>query len=93
MEVEVFQDPVDPSRPFAVLVDSIEGVVRSFHRQCRDVEGLAAGRDGRDARGDEKANVAELTQFLHHRIDLLAARSLQIENGFCVIEDYHHLLR
>ena len=93
MEVELFQDLVGRIGPFAVLVDAIEGVTCSLHRQRRDVEGLAVGRDGGDAGCYAKANVIELTQLLHHRIYLLSVRSLRVENGFRVIEDNEHLFR
>ena len=64
MEVELFQDIVDQIGPFAVLVDPIECVTRSLHRQCRDVETLAVNRDNGGAGGDAKANVVELAQFV-----------------------------
>ena len=33
-------------------------------------------RDSGHAGGDVKTNVAELTQFIHYRVDLLCARPL-----------------
>ena len=93
MEIKSFQDVIDQIGPFAVLVDTVEGVARSVHRQCWDIESLAVGRDGGDAGGDTETDVAELTQLLHHVIDPLSIHSLWIKNGFRIIEDDEHLLR
>ena len=92
MEVELLQDAVDQIGPLAVLADPIERVASRLDRQRRDVQNLAVGRDREVARGDTKADVPGLSQFLHNVIDLLTACSLRIENGFGVIEDYDHLL-
>jgi hypothetical protein len=34
----------------------------------------------------------EPTQFIHHAVDLLGIRSLGVENGLGVVDDYEHLL-
>jgi hypothetical protein len=76
VEVKLFQDVVDSDRMFAVLVDAIERVACGLHRQCWDLEDLTVGRDGGDAGGDAKTDVAELSQLLHHGVDLPRARPL-----------------
>ena len=47
----------------------------------------------RDAGRDEEANVAELTQFLHHSKDFRLIRSSWIENGLSIVKDQEHFLR
>ena len=49
--------------------------------------------DGCDSGRDSKANVAEATQLLHHRVYLLGLGSLGVENRFGVIEEQDHLPR
>jgi hypothetical protein len=48
--------------------------------------------DGCDAGGDAETYCLELTQFLHHGVDLPSASSLWVENRFGIVEDYEHLL-
>ena len=48
--------------------------------------------DGGDAGRDEEANVAELTQFLHHTENLRRIRASWIENGFGVVKYQEHFL-
>jgi hypothetical protein len=52
VEVELVQDVVGGIGLFDVLVYAIERVACGIDRQCRDVEGLAVGGNGGDARGD-----------------------------------------
>ena len=92
VEVQLLQDVIDQIGSFAMLVDAIECVTCSLHRQCWDIESLAVRRDGGDTGGDAKTNVVEPTQFVHNGIDLLPARPLQIENGFGIVEGDEHLL-
>jgi hypothetical protein len=61
MEVESFQDVIDSIGLFAVLVDAIECVACSLHRQCWDFESFAVRGDGGDAGGDAETDVAELS--------------------------------
>jgi hypothetical protein len=42
--------------------------------------------------GDAKGYCLELTQFVHHGIDLPGTRLSRVENGLGVVEDYEHLL-
>ena len=92
MKVGPFQDMVDCIGLLAVLVNAIERVVSSVHRQRWDAEGLAVERDGGDARGDAQTNVVKPSEFIHISVNFLRARLLQTENGFCVVEDYDYLL-
>jgi len=92
MEVQLSQNLVDRVRPFAPLVDPVERLACRLHRQCWDLEYLAVGGDGGDARGNAKTDVAEPSQLVHNRADLLCTWPLGIENGFCIVEDYYHLL-
>jgi hypothetical protein len=72
MELKLFQDVVDRGGPLAVLVDAMERVACGLHRQYRYFERLAVRRDGGDAGGNEEANVAGSSQFVHVGIDLRA---------------------
>ena len=92
MEIKSFQDVVDQIGLFPMLVDTIERVAGGLHRQCRDLESLAIGRDGRNTGRDAKPNVVVATQLFHHAIDLLSIRSLWVEDGFRIVENYDHLL-
>ena len=51
-----------------------------------------AGRDNRDPGSDTEADLYQLTELLYHSVYLLRAGSPQIENGFCVVEDYEYVL-
>ena len=80
VEVESFKNGVDRTGPFVAVVDAIEGVAGSIHRQRGDVETFAIwGNDG-DTGGDAETNVTNLTQFLYHSIYLPAICSSWIEN-------------
>ena len=59
MEVELLQDAVDRIGLSVVPVGTIECGTRSLHRQRHHLESLAVSRDGGNARGDTKINVAE----------------------------------
>ena len=74
------------------LVYAIERVACRLNRQRRDLEGLAVGRNSRNAGSDPKPNIAELTQLLHHTVDLLSIRPLRIQDRLRVVEDYQDLL-
>ena len=50
-------------------------------------------RDDGYAGGDAKTNVTKPSQFVHGGINLLRGSALRIEDGFCIVEDYNHLLR
>ena len=76
-----------------MLVNPIECVACSLHRQRRNIERLIVERDGGYAGGDANTEVAESTQFLHHAVDLLGVCSLQIQNRLRDIKHYHHFLR
>jgi hypothetical protein len=45
-----------------------------------------------DTGSDAEAYGFELTQFIHHCVDLLVICSLRVKNGLGVVEDYEHLL-
>jgi len=92
MELEVFEDVVDRIGPFPVLVDTIERVTRSPHRQRRDFDGFAVGWDGGDARGNTKADIVDLAELLNCRVYLVRVGYLRIEDGFGIVEDYEHFL-
>ena len=53
---------------------------------------FAVSGDCCDAGSDTEAYGFEVTQFIHHRKDILAIRSLWVENGLGVVEDYEHIL-
>lgn len=91
MTVQFAQDIVDSIRAFAALVNSTEGIPRSFNRQCWNPESLAVGRDGGNPRGDAKADIAELAQFFYHSVDLLGIHPLGIEDRLRVVEYYEDL--
>ena len=76
-----------------MLVDAIECVACGLHRQCRDLDNLAARGDGGDARGNAKTDVAEPSQLIHSGVDLLRTHPLGVEDGFSIVEDHEHLLR
>ena len=76
---------------FVVMIYIIEGAACGLHWQCGDVKNLGVGRNGGDPGSDVKTNVVELTQFLHHGIELLGVYSLQVEDVFSTVEDYDHL--
>jgi len=78
--------------PCVVLVYMIESNTCGLDRQCRYVESPAVGRNSEDARGDEKPNVLEPTEFLHHSVDLQGVRPPRIKNGFRIIEHYENFL-
>ena len=69
MEVELLQDAVDQIGLSAVLVDAIEGVTRSLHRQHRDVNNLQGGKNSGDPGREAKTNVVELTELLDRRVN------------------------
>ena len=73
MEVQLSKDVVDRVRPFNTLVDPVERLACRLHRQCWDLENLAAGGDGGDAGGDANTDAVEPSQLIHNRADLLCA--------------------
>jgi hypothetical protein len=90
VEVELFEDVVDQIRPVAALVDPVECVACSLHRQCGYIEGFTAGRNGGDTRGDAEENVVEATQLVQRTVNLLGIFSLRVENRFNIVEDNEH---
>ena len=91
MEIELFQDAGDHTGAFAALVNPIEGIMCGFHRQCWNIQYLAVRRDGGDPGCDEEADIAQPAELLYHIVYLLSARSMRIEYGFGVVEDYEHV--
>ena len=53
---------------------------------------LAVSGDCSDAGCDAEAYGFELTEFVHHCVDLLVIWSLGVENGLGVVEDYEYVL-
>jgi len=62
------------------------------HWQCWDSQSFTVRRDGGDTRCDTNTDVVELTELLHHGIDLLATYSLRVKNGLCIVKDDKHFL-
>jgi len=93
MKVELLQDLVDEIGPFAVLVYSTEGVPCGLNQQRWYVERLAVRRNSGNPRSDAKADVVELTQPLHHSVDLLGIHPLGIKDRLRIVEDYEDLFR
>ena len=93
MAVELLEDVVDEIGPFTVLVYPIEGVACGLNWQRWYVKGLAVGRNSGNARSDAKADVVELTQLLHRRVDRLSICPSRIEDRLRIIEDYEDLPR
>ena len=59
-----------------LVIPSLECVTCGLLRQCWDFENLTTRGNGGYVGGDAKTDVAELTQFVHDRVDLLCARPL-----------------
>ena len=92
VEIQAKDKVVDDVRPPAVAVDAVEDVARRFRRQCRDFWTLAVVGNGGNTGSDAEGHGCELTQLVHHGVDLLGVGPLGVEDGLGVIEDYEHLL-
>jgi hypothetical protein len=92
MTVELLQDVIDRVGPFMALVYSVKRITGGLHRQCWDVESFAIRRDGGEAGRDAETHSLQSAELLHCVIYLLRVRSLRVENGFCIVQDYQHLL-
>ena len=93
MEVELLQDVVDQIRSTVMDVDAVERLACGLHRQGRNVDPLAVGRESGDPGSDAEADVAQLAELLDHSTYLLCVRSLRIEYRFRIVEDDEHILR
>ena len=93
VEVELCEDLVDLVWSLVVAVDAIEGLACGLDRQCRDVQAPAIWGYGRDAGCDDKTDIAELSQFLHHSIDLPFIGTMWVQNRLGIIEDNNHFFR
>ena len=92
MEIQSLEKVVDGIGPPATTVDAVEYVACGLHRQCGDLRALAVWGDCRDTGSDTDGYFFEMTQFVHHGIDLLDSRSFGVENRLGIVEDYEHLL-
>ena len=66
MKVQALEKVVDDPGPIDITVDAVENVAHSLRLQRGDFRPLAVWGDSGYAGGDTEANVAELTQLLHH---------------------------
>ena len=78
MELELLQDVIDRIRPLTPLVNSIEYITGSLHRQRRYVERLAIRRDGGYPGCDADTYPVQLTQFLYRAVYFLSVRPLWV---------------
>jgi len=91
MEVQLLKKVADDIRLDAVVIDAVEYVTCCFYRQYWDDRLPAESGDSCDTRGDAEAYSLELTQLLHHRIDLLTICALWVKNRFSIVKDYEYL--
>ena len=92
MEVQAAEEIVYDAGPPAIAIDAVEGIACGLHRQSGDFWALATLGDSRDAGSDEETYGWEPGQFIHHGAYFLSVRSLGIENGLGVVEDYENIL-
>ena len=90
MKVQALEEIVDDPGPIAVTIDVVQDIVCCLHRQRGDLQSFAVWGDIGYVGCDTKANVMELTQLLHHCVDLSGVGPLRVKNGFGVVEDYKH---
>ena len=92
MKIQTSEKVVDDARALVATVDAIEDFACGLHRQRGDLRTFAISGDCCNTGGDKEGDCFELAKFIDRGIDLLGVRSLRVENGLRVVQDYEHLV-